>query len=309
MPDTKELSDAKRTLLEKYLRGEIQQAAKTTRPIRPAEQLDEGITAIKTGGTKSPFFFLHGDWTGNAFFCFSLAQGLGDDQPFYLLDPYRLDHLRVLPSLEEMADTHIQSIRKIQPEGPYLLGGFCNGGLTAYEMARQLHAVGQKVDLLVLMDSIPTRLTGVSTAIRHVGHLLHLSPDKQLDWFLRLQHLYRYLQNRRDEDFVFLEQFDPRVASLFPPLSILHKEYPAMFIWATAQYIPSFYPGKVTLFWESAEPERSEWWQGMAKGKDQEVEVYLIPGSHKTCKTDHISGMAAQLHACLSKVQSSVVNR
>lgn len=314
MPDTRELSATKRALLEKYLRGEIQQPVRTATPPPSSNTFEtaqryEGVTAIQTRGTKRPFFFLHGDWTGNAFFCFSLAQGLGDDQPFYALDPYRLDHLHVLPSLEEMATEHLKVIRSIQPEGPYLLGGFCNGGLTAYEMARQLNAIGQKVDLLVLMDSIPTRLTSVCAFIQSTGRLLGLTADRQLDWFLRLQHLYRYWQNREAEEFTFLRQFDPKIASFLPPLSILHKAYPAMFIWATAHYTPGFYPGKVTLFWDSAEPERSGWWQRMAQGKDQEVEIHLIPGSHKTCKTDHISGMATQLRTCLNKVQSSLVSR
>lgn len=306
MSDTRELSDTKRALLEKYLRGEIQEPRKAASSVSPSSsigvaQKHEGITAINPGGTKRPFFFLHGHWAGNAFFCFPLAQGLGKDQPFYALDPYPLDHLRVLPSLEEMAAEHIKAIRSIQPEGPYLLGGFCNGGLVAYEMARQLHAAKQKVDLLVLIDSIPTRLTTLCAFIRNTGQLLSLTPDKQLDWFLRLQHFYRHWRDGHADEAVFLKQFDPRIESPFPPLGILHKEYPAMFIWATAHYVPGFYPGKVTLLWDSAEPERSQWWQRIAEGKDQEVEVYRIPGSHSSCKTDHISGMAAQLLICLDK--------
>src|SRR6185437_15164736 len=42
---------------------------------------------------KSPLFFLHGDWGGGAFYCFTLARALGTDQPFYALAPYRFDGL------------------------------------------------------------------------------------------------------------------------------------------------------------------------------------------------------------------------
>src|SRR5437660_3850901 len=218
MSDTRELSDAKRALLAKYLRGELQEPLKTASATSlpgatAAVQKYEGVTALNTRGTKRPFFFFHGHWAGNAFFCFPLAQGLGDDQPFYALDPYPLDHLRVLPSLEEMAAGHIRVIRSIQPEGPYLLGGFCNGGLIAYEMARQLDAVGQKVDLLVLIDSIPTRLTTVCTFIHRAGQLLGLAPGKQLDWFLRLQHFYRHWRDGKADESVFLKQFDQRIES------------------------------------------------------------------------------------------------
>ena len=40
----------------------------------------------------------------------------------------------------------------VQPRGPYLLGGLCAGGLIAFEMARQLQRVGEKVAMVALMD-------------------------------------------------------------------------------------------------------------------------------------------------------------
>src|SRR5205823_10503335 len=100
-------------------------------------------------GFKRPFFFLHGDWYGGGFYCLTLARSLESDQPFYVLEPYDFDRNGNPPTFEEMAATHIAAMRAIQPEGPYLLGGFCNGGLMAYEMARQLQAQGQAIDLLV----------------------------------------------------------------------------------------------------------------------------------------------------------------
>jgi len=51
---------------------------------------------------------------------------------------------------------HIKLLHAIQPEGPYLLAGFCNGGLVANEMAGRLYAEGQTVELLVF-----TRFEGV----------------------------------------------------------------------------------------------------------------------------------------------------
>ncbi len=97
-----------------------------------------------------------------------------------------------------MATAHIKSMRAVQPEGPYLLGGWCNGGLVAYEMARQLHAAGQTVDMLLLMDPFylgyRTRRRLVRRVISRLGDLMGLGPDKQLDWFLRLLYVYKPLQ-------------------------------------------------------------------------------------------------------------------
>jgi surfactin family lipopeptide synthetase A len=154
------------------------------------------VVAVQAGGSKTPFFFLHGQYESDTFYCYPLARSLGSDQPFYALERYSFDGLAVPPSLEAMATAHLKALRAIQPEGPYLLGGWCNGGLISYEMARQLHAEGQRVDLLVLIDPdqlvYPANLRLLHTLISRVGDLLGLGRDKQLDWFVRLRRTYRY---------------------------------------------------------------------------------------------------------------------
>ena len=154
-------------------------------------------TPVQTGGSKRPFFYLHGDFRRGAFFCFPLARVLGSDQPFYALEPYSFDGSQVPPTLEAMAAAHIKSLRILQPEGPYLLGGYCNGGLVAYEMARQLYAEGQAVDLLVLINPSPISYTirGTRRVINRLGRLIRLSESKQVYSFLWLQHMYKYLQH------------------------------------------------------------------------------------------------------------------
>src|SRR5437588_5360862 len=198
MSDTQQLSEAKRVLVEKYLRGDLTQGAMAAGVnTRNVEAVVAGprerVVMIQPGeGSKRPFFFLHGNWKGTAFFCFSLARELGLDQPFYALEPYQFDGLPVPPTVETMATAHIQSMRAVQPEGPYLLGGWCNGGLVAYEMARQLHAQGQMIDLLVLMDPDPPAKSWKwdRRIIVALGNLLRRRQEKQVDWFQS----YRYLR-------------------------------------------------------------------------------------------------------------------
>jgi hypothetical protein len=203
MSNTPDLSEARRILLEKYLRGDFPQAAKTAtdssqRTVAEVDCPRERVVEVQVGGSKRPFFFLHGHWKGTPDFCFSLARELGSDQPVYTLEPYQFDGLPVPPTVEEMAKAHIKSMRSVQPEGPYLLGGWCNGGLVAYEMARQLHAAGQKVDLLVLMDPFYlgylTRRKVLRKVVSRLGNLAGLDQDKQLDWFLRMLYVYKPLQ-------------------------------------------------------------------------------------------------------------------
>ncbi len=60
---------------------------------------------------------------------------------------------RRMTRLPEAAADYIAELRQVQPHGPYLLGGFSGGGLTAWEMAQQLEAAGEEVALLVLLDT------------------------------------------------------------------------------------------------------------------------------------------------------------
>src|SRR6266849_6485663 len=203
MPDTSELSEARRTLLEKYVRGDVPQIAVATRAVTQYAEADvatprECVVTIQIGGSKRPFFFLHGDWRDGAYWCFPLAHELGSDQPFYALEPYSFDGMPVPPKFEAIAAAHLKSLRAIQPEGPYLLGGFCNGGLLAYEMARQLHAEGQTLDLLVLMDPMglvfPTGHRWARAVISRIGDLMRLGQEKQLNGYILLRHIDTYLR-------------------------------------------------------------------------------------------------------------------
>ena len=56
------------------------------------------------------------------------------------------------PRIEDMAAWYIQALQPCSPTGPYLLGGWSMGGVVAFEMAQQLHAQGQRVALLALLD-------------------------------------------------------------------------------------------------------------------------------------------------------------
>ena len=55
-------------------------------------------------------------------------------------------------SFEEIASSFVKLIRSVQPEGPYHLGGYCNGAVAIYEVAQQLMRAGETVAALVLLD-------------------------------------------------------------------------------------------------------------------------------------------------------------
>ncbi|MCZ0900911.1 thioesterase domain-containing protein, partial [Microcoleus sp. HI-ES] len=111
-----------------------------------ADSLDSGtnseewspLVAIKPRGKNPPFFCVHPIF-GVVFPYVELAFGLGENQPFYGLQPKGIDgESSPLTSIEDMAADYIAALRTVQPKGPYFLGGWSFGGLVAFEMAQQL---------------------------------------------------------------------------------------------------------------------------------------------------------------------------
>jgi len=118
----------------------------------PKLNIETPIVQIQPGDGKRPFFFLHGDYYGGGLYTRPLAKHCGQDQPFFVIQPHGLAGQEPPSTLLAMADDHLRLMRKVQPHGPYLLGGYCNGALEAFAMAQLLHSEGEKVDLLVLID-------------------------------------------------------------------------------------------------------------------------------------------------------------
>ncbi|MCY1078721.1 non-ribosomal peptide synthetase [Archangium lansingense] len=115
------------------------------------------LVPIQREGSRRPFFCVH-PVGGNVLAYAELARQLGPDQPFYGLQSQGLDGVQPpLETVEEMAACYIEVIRTVQPQGPYLLGGWSMGSVVAFEMARQLQQRGERVELLALIDPSPAR--------------------------------------------------------------------------------------------------------------------------------------------------------
>ncbi len=124
----------------------------------PAPQKPKGaswntVVALQPKGDLPPFFCAAG-LGGNPMNLRFLAQALGANQPFYALQHRGVDGvLRPHDTIEAMAAEFIADIRKVQPSGPYYIGGYSFGGLAAYEMALQLLREGEQVGGVVLLDT------------------------------------------------------------------------------------------------------------------------------------------------------------
>jgi thioesterase domain-containing protein/acyl carrier protein len=113
------------------------------------------VTIQRGNNNLIPFFCVHGSG-GNVLNFRDLSQAMGRSQPFYGVQAAGIDGIeRPHRSIEEMATAYLEEIYQVQPDGPYLLGGYSGGGLVAFEMAHQITAAGGSVALVVLFDTFP----------------------------------------------------------------------------------------------------------------------------------------------------------
>ncbi len=108
-----------------------------------------------TLGTGAPFFCVHA--IGGTVHRFALlARRLGPARSFFGLQAQGLDgSAPPLERVDAMASRYLEEIKRVQPEGPFHLGGWSMGGLVALEMACQLREEGHEVASLVLLDAFP----------------------------------------------------------------------------------------------------------------------------------------------------------
>jgi len=112
------------------------------------------LVRIKPTGNKLPMYLVHGAGLHVLMFK-TLAAHMDEEQPIYGLQARGLDgEARPLDRIEDIAAHYIQEIIAHRPEGPYALAGYSFGGLIAFEMAKQLKAMGREVAMLGVIDTV-----------------------------------------------------------------------------------------------------------------------------------------------------------
>jgi amino acid adenylation domain-containing protein len=274
-------------------------------PATPGPQ--SSLVPIQPGGSKRPLFLVH-PAGGHVFPYIHLAQFLGPDQPCYGLQARGLEdgqdpHTRI----EDMAAWYIQALQTVQPTGPYLLGGWSMGGVVAFEMAQQLHAQGQRVALLALLDGrIPTPdetfpeedAEAIVLVERYFG--ISFGPMESLAELPKDQQLAFMLEQAKSAGLVPAE-LDVSQARRF--VDLLRSD-----LRATQNYGLHLYPGRITFFkasetLEGASADPTLGWSDWASGG---VEVHVVPGNHANLMYEpHVEVLAEKLTACLNQAQSA----
>lgn len=108
------------------------------------------LAVLRSDGGRAPLVLVHGN-TGNALHYVNLVRRLDLDRPIWALEYLSSNDL----SIEGIAAAHAATLLSARGTGPYLLAGFCYGGIVAHELARQLRARGDEVQLLALLGITP----------------------------------------------------------------------------------------------------------------------------------------------------------
>jgi thioesterase domain-containing protein len=272
-------------------------------------RLQEPVLKLQEGGHRRPFFFFHGDFNGGGFYCRELARHLGPEQPLFAIHPLGLDGGPVPATIETMAAVHLALIRRLQPHGPYFIGGYCNGGLTAYEVARALTAAGERVEPVVLIAAAPdTRLRRLQLLLHRLAGRCGLDEEKTASYFGRL----RYLADR----FTASSPGGRVRLALGTAVTLLGKTVRrrrngpppgaqpfsagtyARYFTAVMAYVPGPFTGRLLAFWPTEEalrrPDDSTLgWEGLVR----QVEVIRVPGDHQTIVTRHTELIARIIRA------------
>jgi len=160
------------------------------------EGISGGVIPIRIGGSRRPLFCLAGHNNKFGIFC-RIASHLDAGQPVFGLPYPALTPQRDHYTAGEIADEIIARMRAIQPSGPYRIFGHCFGGFVAFEMARRLAAMGERTELLIMMDSyLPADLRHGSFSADDDGRRFdfHLRQLGGRDWKGRKAYLNRRLQ-------------------------------------------------------------------------------------------------------------------
>ncbi|QNJ40162.1 non-ribosomal peptide synthetase [Streptomyces buecherae] len=113
------------------------------------------VVPLQTGGDKTPLFCVH-PGVGEVLVFVNLARYFAGDRPFFALRARGFNAgERPFGSFAEMVETYVRAIRARQPRGPYAIAGYSYGGAVAFEIAKRLEALGERVGFVGSLNLPP----------------------------------------------------------------------------------------------------------------------------------------------------------
>ena len=282
--------------------------------LRAADALalqERAIVPMQPRGERTPVFAVPGH-NGNVFSFRSLVRELGEDQPFFGLQPPGVDgECAPLTSVEKLAAYFATRIVAFRPDGPYVIVGHCAGGGIALELARQLVDRGADVTFLALFGSpYPTWFRLLPQMVESLTpHVAWLSQHVRALWSMsnRERRLYiaAKMAERRHQRRVAREARGDVVAD---PVMVQRSKVEAATRMALRRYHPRRYPGRTAIFLPNREWRHrghSMRWREVA----DDCEMYTGPDG---CEGDvmlhdpHVRRVAEQFRECVRRAEEAM---
>ncbi len=270
------------------------------------------LVPIQPQGNRIPFFCIH-PVEGNVICYGYLSRSLGLEQPFYALQsPGLNNNQQPLDCLEDLAAYYIETIQKIQPQGPYKIGGWSLGGVIAFEMAQQLNSSGHQVVSLTLIDSYTPKAINIeapvdkNTSVNYFFQALFLNAGLP-------KPVTKLEQNKLDDRLNYILEQGKKASILPSELKLeqirrMFRVYRSNYL-AMYRYQPQPYPGKITFLCASEKIDQASQYpnQDWEKLAGEGLEIYLIPGNHSTIiREPHVSVLAKQMTTIFERTDKLV---
>jgi thioesterase domain-containing protein/aryl carrier-like protein len=270
------------------------------------------LVPLQTQGSRPPIFWVHAAG-GHVVSFQKLARNLGPEQPSYALAEDETGEESPAPTtIEELAARYLREVERVQPSGPYLLGGLSFGGLVALEMARIVLGRGETVAFLALLDTrapgIPRRLVSRDLVYQlrqraefHSGNLSALSAQAKLRYVVqRAAAAAKRLALRGI--YLALYQSGRSQPAWLRPIQAGYRTA----ILARKKYTPRPYPGRITLFRATRQPSGMDdptlGWGGVAIGG---VDILEVPGTHVSIMAEPaLTALAVAIRGSLEHIRS-----
>ncbi|GGK63240.1 thioesterase domain-containing protein [Nocardia camponoti] len=261
-----------------------------------------GLVRLSSMTSRRNFFCVHG-LGGHALVFARLARTLADEMSFYAFESMNRYIDEQLLSVEDMAERYLREVRRIQPRGPYHLGGYSMGGLVALEMAHRLRRSGEQVGLVALIDTdlVQIRTPVHPRAVDFVSRALGVSPPVSMP-IEDIEDAAELIRRRLSEQIGRPTHLSVDQIRRFA-YAYVHNQS------AISSYqIRQLYDGEVYLFYSTLGPheaaqERREILQltGWANASwADRLHVVPIESDHWTILSDNVDALAVQLRHAIA---------
>ncbi|NDD28431.1 MAG: hypothetical protein EB084_09230, partial [Proteobacteria bacterium] len=239
------------------------------------------IVPLEVHEDGTPMYWVHslgGDAGGGFFYYRPVSRRMAPEHSSFGVRAPKRSFDRIAP----MAEAYVNALLAVHPGGPLNIGGFCFGGIVAYEMGRLLRARGCEMGVVVLVDTArPDHATEGKPSLgrraaRHVRTLAAMTWGQR--WRTakkKVRSLIRKVKSPSDSRSSHLVPLEDAMdLSAYPPdyIDAAKRHWEAL-----QRYAPGRYDGRVLLFCEDGDDATIDGWRRLIDGP---LEVHPMSCPH-----------------------------